>query len=332
VTQKAPKPPLRVLWNDEPTTGLNLLQKGLQEALLEQGVQAAHLQRSQWMRRVARVVAKAGLVRPLPGRRRYRSIVAIAWASELTLFPAGYFDEIVPFIFDCWPEQFDAWARLLRKHNITLAFFSARDAAAALQSRVPGLVAHWLPEACNISLFDASRPLKDRSLHILEMGRKHPELHAKLLGLFPQEHIARHNITHVYSKVDSSTPIYPTLTSLYEAMGNTLVSVCFPKSVTHNHSTDRKDSRVETLTQRYLETIGNGALPLGACPAELKDLFGFDPVIPVDLKNLAAQIREIVRNPESYQHFADKARVRLAEVGTFAARGKLMLQTLQDAS
>ncbi len=319
------KPQLRVLWNDEPTTGLNLLQKGLQAALAARGVPAAHFQRSGLMRTLARVVAKAGLVRPLPGARRYRSFVSIAWASELTLVPAAYFDEIVPFIFDCWPEQFDRWEALLRKYNITLAFFSARDAAAAMRARVPGLVAHWLPEACDVRMFDASRPLHDRSLHVLEMGRKHPALHTALRAAFAPENITQHGVRHVYSRVDSSTPIYPTMPDLYRAMGDTVLSVCFPKSVTHTHL---PGASVETMTQRYLETIGSGALAIGACPGELKDLFGFDPVIPLDMTNPAGQILEIVRNRRAYQERADRARARLLEVGTFAQRGEVVLSLL----
>ncbi len=312
---------LLVAMNDEPETGLNLLQKGLQRALVARGVVPVHFQRSAAARRVARLAGKLGLARPLWRRTGPRVVVTVTWASEATLFPVSCFHEVVPFIFDCWPEQFDRWARLLERHRVRLAFFSARDAMAALQRRIPSLDARWLPEACDPSKFHPGKPLAARAIHVTEMGRKHAPVHEALrAGLS--------GFRHVFSAKDSSTPIFAGLDDLYRAMGDTVVSICHPRSVTHHAAASE---RVETMTQRYLETIGCGALAVGQSPAELRDLFGFDPVIALSERDPAGHVRELLRDPAAYQSHADRCLARLAEVGTFEARADTLIRSCNDA-
>ncbi|MEI7658625.1 MAG: hypothetical protein WCK33_11230 [Phycisphaerae bacterium] len=311
---------LWVAMNDEPETGLNLLQKGLQRALAARGVMPVHCQRSAAARRVARLMGKLGLVRPV-WRRPPRVVVPVTWASEATLFPASCFHEVVPFIFDCWPEQFDRWAKLLQRHRVRLAFFTARDAIAAMQRRLPALDARWLPEACDPSKFHPGTPLAERTLHVLEMGRKHAPVHDALRG-------GLQGFRHVFSVKDSSTPIFAGLDDLYRAMGDTVVSICHPRSVTHHADATE---RVETMTQRYLETIGSGALAVGQSPAELRDLFGFDPVIELSRVDPAGHVRDILRDARGYQAHADCCLARLAEVGTFEARADTLIRSCNDA-
>lgn len=308
--------PLLVAMNDEPESGLNLLQKGLQRALKARGVEPVHYQRSAAARRVGRLMGKLGLARPLWRRPGARVVVTVTWASEATLFPASCFHEVVPFIFDCWPEQFDRWEALLRRHRVRLAFFSARDAMVAMQRRLPDLDARWLPEACDPTRFHPGKPLAERTIDVMEMGRKHTPVHEALrAGLG--------GLRHVFSAKDSSTPIFAGLDDLYRAMGDTVVSICHPRSVTHHAASTE---RVETMTQRYLETIGSGALAAGQSPAELRDLFGFDPVIALSERDPAGHVREIVRERASYQAHAERCLARLAEVGTFGARAQTLIE------
>lgn len=307
--------------NDEPVSGLNLLQKGLQAALVARGVRPVHYQRTSVARKAARLAGKLGLIRPLFRRESAeapRVIVPLVWASHAPLWPATCFHEIVPFIFDCWPEQFDRWAALIRRHRVRVAFFTARDAGAALKRRVPELEVHWLPEACDLRLFHPGRPLVQRSIHVLEMGRKFGPVHEALVAGLT-------GFRHVYSAKDSTTPIFESLDDLYRGMADSAISLCHPRSVTHHADASE---RVETMTQRYLETMGGGALAVGVCPAELRDLFGFDPVIALSTTDPAGHVREILASLASYQPHVDRCLRRLAEVGTFEARADRLLETL----
>lgn len=314
-------PSIAVSMNDEPETGLNLLQKGLQAALVARGAMPLNPQRSSLVRKGARILGKLGLIRPLfRGSAAAPVIVPVVWASEATLFPATYTREVIPYIFDCWPEQFDRWEGLLRRHRVKMAFFTAGDAALEMQRRLPSLTAHWLPEACDPSRYVPSRPLTQRSIHVLEMGRKHPSVHPQLVA-----GLAQAGKNHLFSQRDSSTPIFEGLAGLYAGMGDAAISICFPKSLTHAPGAG---PRVETLTQRYLETMGNGALAVGACPAELTKIFGFDPVVPLSLSDPAGQVLEILRNLDRYQPHVMRCAQRLRETCTFEHRADAMMQHL----
>lgn len=138
----------------------------------------------------------------------------------------------------------------------------------------------------------------------------------------------------MYSAGGSEKPIYPTLDSLYQAFADTIISICYPKSITHPHGAQWAAhpacaaGTVQTLTQRYFETIGSGALAVGTCPRELSDLFGFNPVIELSLTDPAGHILEILKDPGVYQSHVEKCRVRLTETCTFAHRAKALVDAL----
>jgi hypothetical protein len=89
-----------------------------------------------------------------------------------------------------------------------------------------------------------------------------------------------------------------------------------------------KAGGVETVTFRYFESIASCCLIVGHCPAELEDLFGYNPVIEADLQDPAGQLFDLLQNIDSYQGFVDKNRQRMLEVGSWDVRVETMLSTL----
>jgi hypothetical protein len=87
---------------------------------------------------------------------------------------------------------------------------------------------------------------------------------------------------------------------------------------------------VETVTLRYFESLASRCLVVGKCPAELHDLFGYNPIIEIDAHRPSEQIIEILTEIDRYQEFVDKNRARLLEVGTWDARVKEMLDTISS--
>jgi hypothetical protein len=48
------------------------------------------------------------------------------------------------------------------------------------------------------------------------------------------------------------------------------------------------------MSLRFLEVIASGAIPLGRCPREMRDLFGYNPVIEIDESDPEGQLDRLL--------------------------------------
>jgi len=267
------------------------------------------------MRRLLALAAcKSGLHR---GRSspRTRVFVPMHWASDVSLFPAGYLFRMVPWIFDCWPGSFDRWALLLRRLKVDRAFASSQAAVHELSARLPDVRIDWIPEAVDPLEIQRGPPLKERSIDVLELGRRSEEFHAGAVrGLKP------HGFLHVFN-AQSGDLLFAGKGELSRALASSRISVCFPKSVTH----PRLAGHVETATYRYFEAFAAGCLPVGHCPAELRDLWGFNPVVEVAPRDSASALPDIIRSISSFQELVDRNHARFLEVGCWSHRAASMI-------
>jgi hypothetical protein len=120
---------------------------------------------------LGRRLARAGLTRRYLGRAPAYFRVLMGPSAALC-FPRGLLHEIIPYCFDCVPPNYQDWKRLFQRYRISLAFFSAQQALAAMSELVPDLSAHWVPEAVDPSEYSRGDRLATRSIHILELGRR----------------------------------------------------------------------------------------------------------------------------------------------------------------
>jgi hypothetical protein len=266
---------------------------------------------------VQRLLAKLHLVRPLLRFGKTVYFVPNGGYAEGRFVPVTYFNEVIPWIFDAWPNVFDRIAKVLRRQRVRLAFFTARQSADYFRKTL-GIDAQWLPEACDPTDFDPSHPLAQRTTDVLELGRRHDPFHDAITPA-----LAKHGRPHLYEKAKGQI-IFPTTHGLRKGYANSKISVCFPSSTTH----PQRAGHVETVTLRYFESMAAKCLLLGQCPAELKDLFGYDPVIPADPKDPAAQIEHILSHITQYQPAVERNHQRLLEVGTYDVRARELLKTL----
>lgn len=310
-------PTLKVLVNDERPTPSNMPIRGLEEALLRAGVPAIYRRRPRFMRKVCGAWAKTGMTGRIRGNPKTAIVAALAWSSDSLTLPHSLWCELTPWIFDCWGPQFPRWEALFRRHKVRDAFFSARGAAEHFGKLIPDMRSHWLPEAIDLQWIDGSKSLAERSTQVMEMGRGYRAAHDAITGP-----LAERKVKHRY-QVPGEPLQFPTLQDLHKAMGDTAVMVCYPKTMTHPENA----GGVETATQRYFEAIGSRCVVAGHCPAELRDLFGFDPIIDLPKGGEARRLLEVLDNLGSFQGHVDRAHARLLEVGTFDARAKTLLET-----
>jgi hypothetical protein len=226
------------------------------------------------------------------------------------VFPYCYWTELVPVLFDCWPNYFDWWESFFKRYRIRLAFFTARQSAEYFSGKLPGTTCVWLPEATDPRIYDPGGPLASREIDVLEFGRKYAVLHDKIRPALEEA-----GYVHNYQRGPRQF-IFPDRASLCKGLCKAKVSICVPASITH----PERSGWVNTTTHRYFESMAARCILLGICPPELSDHFGYNPVIAIEEGREAGQILDILKDPGAYQGLVDRNYQTLLQRGTWTSR------------
>lgn len=251
-------------------------------------------------------------------------------SRKFDAFPDYVRYEIIPMIWDCWPCLDDRLSVWLEKHQIKTAVFTSRQAAERILKRFPEMAILVTTEGVDISLHDAGKPLKDRSIDILEFGRTNRALLGRecFKGL---NHLCTGNL-------EKRLPDE----KLFQTMGDAKIAISLPKCDTDAEIGNGQ----ETLTQRYWENMLSRILMVGHAPKELVDLIGYNPCIeldgfvshrglryyqiePLDTETVNKQIISIVSNIVDYQGLVDKNREVALKMASWDIRMKQLMEWLR---
>lgn len=248
--------------------------------------------------------------------RRQRLLVCSGGKPEYYAWPWCYFYEIIPVVWDCWPECENALVRFVRRNRVRTIFCTASQTVTMVRKNCPHVNAVWLPEGIDVSYYPMGKPLANRSIDVLELGRNMPSVHQDLLA-----HSFARGIKHLFQK---DKIIFSDNESMIRGMQDAKISVCFPQSMTNPEHA----GNIETMTQRYWEFMLTGALIVGHAPRELVEFCGYNPVVELG-EHPAKQIEEILSHIEDYQDFVDKNR-KFAEVhGSWDSRMSIIMEHLK---
>jgi len=240
------------------------------------------------------------------------------WPDTSRLLPTGCWSELIPLCFDCWPKEYPQWEQIFLRYHIRTAFFTARQSAEYFQQKIPNMVSAWMPEAADPEEYESSLPLEQRTLDVLELGRRSELYHRAV-----REVLLEKGYQHLYVP-DGVRRMSLTHEQLMATWRKTKISICFPKSFT---DIDRSGG-VETVTFRYFESMASKCLIVGHCPKELEELFGFNPVVEADLTNCAGQLLSLLDDISSWQQIVERNYQRLLEVGSWNVRVRNILSFL----
>lgn len=208
----------------------------------------------------------------------------------------GY--EIIPMLWDVWPETWTHLYNDLKKIKCKIAFVTVRSMAEKIHSDL-GIDAYWIPEGIDINDYKKGRTLRERNIDVYELGRQMPRYH----NILEKTLNAGQLVGNTYNEDGSLAKLaYPTAKDLLDNLNKTKIIVSFPQTDTH----PQRVGNMETLTQRYWEAMLSGCLILGRAPKELIDLIGYNPVVDIDWNYLEEQIHKILNNIDDYQAFVDK--------------------------
>jgi hypothetical protein len=292
----------------------------MQRSLEAAGVPVKYNATSKPVQLVARVLARASLMRRIADLSSTAYLTPIMYLSEGRLFPQCYFAETLVYCFDCWPSRWDRWEKFFRRHRMRIAMFSARQSAEYFCRRVPKMESIWMPEAVDPTDYRGEKALGERSIDVLELGRRFDEYHEKI-----RDPLAAAGRSHQYEKQRGAI-IFPTRDNLLVGFGDSKISVCFPSSMTH----PQRSGNVETVTHRYFESMASRCILLGHCPAELSDLFGYNPVVEADLNDPTGQIESILARPDAHKELVERNDRKMLDVATWDLRVKQILNLLKE--
>lgn len=231
-------------------------------------------------------------------------------------FPDYVFYEIIPFIWDCWPKFFEDVCQYFIKHKVRTAFFTSSQSAEKMKKRFPSMNIFFIPEGIDTTLYQDGKLLKDRNIDLLEYGRKNDK-------------IVRYNlpntINHLYSK--KGEKLFTTNEDLFSALADTRITI----ALTRKDTQPELAGDIDTLTQRYWESMLSRIVMVGRAPQELIDLIGYNPVIELDYKHPNEQIFDILNNIENYQPLVNKNRETALKFGDWKTRMKDVMNKLVTA-
>ena len=251
------------------------------------------------------------------GNKRGRLLVCGGHRIESVAWPWCYFYEIVPVMWDVWPECFEPLVKFIKKNKVKLVFCTSSQQVEHLKERVKGLKAVWLPEGIDVASYPVGSQLFERPVDVLEYGRRMASVHDDILG-----HRFQRSINHAYAR--GSDLLFPDFASMTAGIRSAKITVCYPQCDTKPW----RAGTIETLTQRYWEGMLSGTLIAGRAPKELIDLCGYNPVITLG-EQPARQIEDVLNHIEDYQELADRNRAYAEKNADWSTRIPIIMDALK---
>jgi hypothetical protein len=193
------------------------------------------------------------------------------------------------YLFDAWPNRFEKIKQFVRGAGIKDVFVSSRQAVERLSDSNKGCNFYWVPEGLNVNEY-LYYPYDAKDIDILHLGRRYEEYHNVIRN--PLEKMRK---IYVFNKNEDGL-IFPSRNQFIHGFARSKISICVPCSITN----PKRSGDIETMTVRYLQSMASKCLVLGHAPAEMISLFGYNPVIEIDMLDPISQINQIL---DSYCEF-----------------------------
>lgn len=228
-------------------------------------------------------------------------------------FPDALFYEIIPFFWDVWPIYIDKVCKWLIKHHVRTAIFTSSQTAENIKNRFPEMNVLYCPEAIDSSLYSKGNVLHDRKFDYIEYGRCSRFVDSSLFD-------DRIKVLRSDNRVELKTQ-----KDLSNALCDSKITLCLSKFYTDPDFA----GGIDTLTQRFWEGLLSRNVILGHAPKELIDLFGYNPIIDVDIQNTNSQIIDILDDIDNYQDLVDRNYSVAVECASWTVRMKVVVDFLK---
>lgn len=236
------------------------------------------------------------------------------WKCMPTFFSPG---RKSAYLFDAWPNNFRRIAEFIRYWGIGRVFVSSSQAAKVLDRLVSGCAFQWIPEGVDPDVY-RSLPYEERDIDVLQLGRLYEPYHEVIAPS-----LARERRSYLFEGT-KGTLVFPTRAAFIDGLARSRISICVPSSVTH----PERSGGIETLTHRYLQSMASKCLVVGRAPRELIALFGYNPVIEIDMADPVGQLRTLLDGFEEHVGLIERNHAAVLEGHTWRLRWAEMARLL----
>ena len=213
------------------------------------------------------------------------------------------------YLFDAWPTQHDKIINAIKSWKINNVFLSSSQVVEKLSNSVEDCNFYWVPEAINPSLYRAY-PYENKDIDVLQFGRKYDAYHDLIRpSLEAGQKVYRYELK-------KGEIVFGTRKEFIDGLARSKVSICVPSSITH----PERSSDIETMTVRYLQSMASKCLIVGHAPQEMIDLFGYNPVIEIDMADPVNQLQSVLNNFSDYIPLIEKNYLEVVNNHTWGNR------------
>lgn len=224
------------------------------------------------------------------------------------------------YLFDAWPDAHHNIARFVEQFGVDRVFVSSSQAAASLSLRCQRARCWWVPEGLDPTAYRAL-PSGERDIDVLAMGRRYDAYHAQIV-----EPLAQGGRQYLYEIVKGQV-IFPDRAAFIDGLSRSRISICVPSSVTH----PARAGGISTMTVRYLQSMAAKCLIVGKAPAELIDLFGYNPLIEIDEADPSGQLLQLLREYPNYLPLIERNHAALLAGHTWRHRWQQVADLLASS-
>lgn len=221
------------------------------------------------------------------------------------------------YLFDAWPSDHEKIIKFINFWQIDNVFLSSSQATEMLSASVRECNFYWLPEAINPSLYRAS-PYAEKDIDVLQFGRKYDAYHELI-----RKPLERDGKVYRYEQTKGEI-VFATREEFVDGLARSKVSICVPSNITH----PERSGDIETMTVRYLQSMTSKCLIVGHAPKEMINLFGYNPVIEIDMKDPVNQLQFVLNNFNQYVSLIEKNYATVADNHSWHNRWKEITDVL----
>lgn len=220
------------------------------------------------------------------------------------------------YLFDAWPQYHDEISEFVKQYNVSSLHVSSKQTAEHLQG-ICECPVFWVPEGIDSSSY-YFHPYHNKDIDVLEFGRRYQLYHEAIKGF-----LQKNGKVHLYEKTIGE-PIFNTRESFVDGLARSKISICIPSSMTHPEAT----GGIQTMTNRYLQSMLAKCLIVGHAPKEMVELFGYNPVVEIDYADPCSQLSFLLSHYENFIPLIERNYSNVLENHTWDKRWKIIKHSI----